>query len=155
MPPALTDPWLVLYAALVLLAALASLVWPWLPKVLAAAPVGDAAPSTGGPWAFAALGGAAAIYGWITGALQPLDLMIMVWSVGIAGLTNPAPAKPLRRMVVAGLTLAMATGTGPWALARPFLTGADTGAPGLLFGGGLLLALAGTAGLARRLGGAG
>ena len=102
-----------------------------------------------------ALVGAAVIYGWVSGALQPFDLMVMVWIVVSAGLTNQAPGKPLRRMVLAGLALAMATGIGSWALARPFLTGADAGAPGLLFGAGLLLALAGTAGLARRLGGAG
>ena len=155
MFPALSDPWLVLYAALVLLAALAALVWPWLPNGAAVRPGCDAPPPTGWPWAGMALVGAAVIYGWVSGALQPFDLMVMVWIVGIAGLTNQAPGKPLRRMVLAGLTLAMATGIGSWALARPFLTGADAGAPGLLFGAGLLLALAGTAGLARRLGGAG
>ena len=155
MFPALSDPWLVLYAALMLLAALAALVWPWLPNGAAVTPVGDAPPATGGPWAGMALGGAAVIYGWITGALQPLDLMVMVWIVVSVGLTNQAAAKPMRRMVLAGLTLAMATGIGSWALARPFLTGADAGAPGLLFGAGLILALAGTAGVVRRLGGTG
>ena len=102
-----------------------------------------------------ALVGAAVIYGWVSGALQPFDLMVMVWIVVSAGLTNQAPGKPLRRMVLAGLALAMATGIGSWALARPFLTGADAGAPGLLFGAGLILALAGTAGVVRRLGGTG
>ena len=155
MFPNLSDPWLVLYAALVLLAALSALVWPWLPQGAAMTPDGDTPPPTGWPWAGMALVGAAVIYGWVSGALQPFDLMVMVWIVGIAGLTNQAPGKRLRRMVLAGLALAMATGIGPWALARPFLTGADAGAPGLLFGAGLLLALAGTAGLARRLGGAG
>ena len=155
MFPNLSDPWLVLYAALVLLAALAALVWPWLPQGAAVRPDGDAPPPPGWPWAGMALVGAAVIYGWVSGALQPFDLMVMVWIVGIAGLTNQAPGKPLRRMVLAGLTLAMATGIGSWALARPFLTGADAGAPGLLFGAGLILALAGTAGVVRRLGGTG
>ena len=155
MFPALSDPWLVLYAALMLLAALAARVWPWLPKGAPVTPIGEPPPATGWPWAFMALGGAAVIYGWMSGALQPLDLMVMVWIVGIAGLTNQALGKRLRRMVLAGLALAMATGIGPWALARPFLTGADAGAPGLLFGAGLLLALAGTAGVVRRLGGTG
>lgn len=158
MPLALTDPWLAVYAALVLLAALVAAVWPLVPKGVAATPQGDPPAAPKVPLASMALAGAALIYGWWSGSVQPFDLLVMVWMVATMGLTNRAPADKRHCLTVAGLALAMATGIGSWALARPFLTGAETGVTGLLFGAGLALglvqALAGSAGRVRR-GGAG
>lgn len=100
-------------------------------------------PSTPTEWLFPALA-------------SPFALLILVWVIVAAALVRwpDTPRGPLR-MIGLGMALAMVTGLGSMALARPFLT---TGQALMIsslwpFGAGLVLALAGVVRLAGHPGG--
>ncbi len=77
--------------------------------------------------------------------LSPFALLIVVWVIVAAALIRwPDAPRRVRRMIGLGLGLAMLTGLGSLALARPFLTeGSLILSSHWPFGAGLVLALAG------------
>ena len=158
MQSALTDPLMVLFAALAGLGVLVPLVWqgPRQPPPLEIAAI-KKIPTFRGQLVFVAvvtpvIAAVALWYGQPALAVGAFDLLILGWIAAVAGLALvPGAATGPLRLIAAGLALAMASGLAAWLFARPFLTGAGDVETGLIpFLAGIAMTALGLARLARR-----